>query len=278
MTVAEYRLLRDLIYRHCGISFDDSKRFLLERRLQPRLEVTGAADFGEYARLLRYGEHGVREMQEVIDRITTNETYFFREEYQLRSFAEEILPELRRTRTDRRLTIWSAGCATGEEPYTVSMLLAEVGGFRGWDIRIIGSDISARVLRAARAARYKESALRDTSLARRTRFFHRDDAGYEVMEWVREPVGFAQLNLLDDTALDLLGEVDVVFCRNVLIYFDAAARERVIDSIYRRMSPGGYLLLGHAETLLTLSTAFELVQLRYDTIYQKPRGAGEEGQ
>jgi len=274
MSAEEFRVLRDVIHQYSGIFFDEDKKYLLKRRLGPRLEVTGTRNFTEYARLLRYGSRGRRELEEAVDRVAVNETYFFREEYQLRAFADEILPEIRwESGREKRLSIWSAGCSTGEEPYTVSMLILENGTFAEWDVRIIGSDISRRVLRGASRARYRESALRETAPARRTRFFRQEGDLFEIREPVRAPVAFARLNLLEHQPLDLVGEVDVLFCRNVLIYFDADVRERVIDSFYRHLAPGGYMLLGHSESLLNLSTAFELVQLQNDTVYRKPRNA-----
>lgn len=274
MSAAEFRLLRDLIHEHAGLYFDEAKMYLLARRLAPRLEVTGTRTFADYARMLRFGSRGKAELEEVLDRVTTNETYFFREEYQLRAFRDEILPELRRHQPrGQRINVWSAGCSTGEEPYTISMLIQEAGGFSDWDVRIIGSDISRRALEAARKGRYRKRALRETDPARKRRFFRERDNLHEPREEIRAPVSFARINLLDEDAHDLLGAVDVLFCRNVLIYFDAPVRERVINSFYNRLAPGGYLLLGHSETLLNLSTAFELVQLQNDTVYRKPPSA-----
>lgn len=274
MSDDEFQVLRDLIHQYSGINFDHDKKYLLQRRLAPRLVATGARNFTEYAWQLRYGARGRRELEEAVDRVAVNETYFFREDYQLRAFSDEILPEIRwQPQREHQLSIWSAGCSTGEEPYTISMLLLENGTFGDWDVRIIGSDISRKVLRAAAGARYRESSMRATDPRRRQRFFQKIDGMWELREEVTAPVAFARLNLLEHQPLGLVGEVDIVFCRNVLIYFDMAARERVIDSFYRHLAPGGYLLLGHSESLLNLSTAFELVQLQNDTVYRKPESA-----
>lgn len=271
MTTEEFRQLRDIIHRYAGIYFGDDKAYLIKRRLAPRLEVTGARTFGEYARLLRFGARGRRELEEAVDRVAVNETYFFREEYQLRAFADEILPRLHAAAgRERTLSIWSAGCSSGEEAYTISMLILEHGGFRDWDVRIVGSDISRKILRQASRARYRDSALRQTTAIRRDRFFRRVDDGWELRPEVRAPVAFARLNLIEDEPLGLVDEVDVLFCRNVLIYFDPPVRDRVIRTFYRRLAPGGYLLLGHSENLLHVTTDFELVQLENDTVYRKP--------
>ena len=274
MSDGEFIALRDLIKEYSGINFDEDKKYLLQRRLAPRLKATGARTFEEYAWQLRYGSRGRRELEEAVDRVAVNETYFFREDYQLRAFAEEILPEIRwQDDRDERLSIWSAGCSTGEEPYTISMLILENATFADWDVRIVGSDISRKVLHTASQARYRKSALRETSVHRRQRFFREDEGAWELRDDVTAPVAFARLNLLEPEPLGLIGEVDVLFCRNVLIYFDTPARERVIDSFYEHLAPGGYLLLGHSESLLSLSTAFELVQLQNDTVYRKPLSA-----
>ena len=274
MSETEFFALRDLIHEYAGLVFDDEKKYVMQRRLTPRLKATGARNFGEYAWHLRYGARGRRELEEAVDRVAVNESYFFREAYQLSAFADEILPEIRwDSQREKRLSIWSAGCSTGEEPYTISMLLLENGMFSDWDVRIIGSDISRKALSSASRARYRQSALRETDQIRQKRFFRKVDSGWELREDVKAPVAFARLNLLEHQPLGLVGEVDVLFCRNVLIYFDTEARERVLDSFYRHLAPGGYLLLGHSESLLSLSTAFELVQLQNDTVYRKPRSA-----
>ncbi|HUH01734.1 MAG TPA: CheR family methyltransferase, partial [Kofleriaceae bacterium] len=212
MTTEEFRLLRDLIHRYAGIYFGDDKAYLIKRRLAPRLEVTGARTFGEYARLLRFGARGRRELEEAIDRVAVNETYFFREEYQLRAFGDEILPRLRAdSARDRALSIWSAGCSSGEEAYTISMLILEHGGFRDWDLRIVGTDISRKILRQASQGLYRDSALRQTSALRRDRFFRRAGTHWELRPEVRAPVAFARLNLLEEEPLELVDQVDVLF-------------------------------------------------------------------
>ncbi|HTM23322.1 MAG TPA: protein-glutamate O-methyltransferase CheR, partial [Kofleriaceae bacterium] len=272
LTDGQFTELRQLIRDYCGMAFEPGKKYLLERRLGARLEATGVRDFGDYLRLLRQGSRGRRELEEAVDRVAVNETYFFREDYQLRALSDEILPGLRQ-RGRRRLSLWSAGCSTGEEPYTLSMLLAEDSGFAGWDVRIVGSDISRQALRAASRGRYREGAFRATTPARRERFFRRVDDEWEVREAVRQPVSFSRMNLFEAEPLAELGEVDILLCRNVLIYFDAPARERVVRAFWQQLAPGGWLLLGHSETLLTMSTAFELVQLRNDTVYRKPESA-----
>jgi chemotaxis protein methyltransferase CheR len=269
-----FRLLRDLIHGHCGIFFDEDTAFLLERRLAGRVAAHALADYDDYVQfLLAAGAEARRaELDEIVDVVTTNETYFFREPQQLAAFREEILPHLAETRPrGRRLSVWSAGCSTGEEPYTIAIELLESGLFAGWDLAVFGSDISRRVLQVARRGVYGRASFRATDPARQRRWFTPVDGGkHQIIDEVRRLVRFGHVNLIDDLTSPILGEVDVVFCRNVLIYFDQSARRRTIDHLYKKLCPKGFLLLGHSESLLSLSTAFELVHMRNDMVYRKP--------
>ena len=168
-----FRLLREFIHGYCGIYFDDGSRFLLERRLTRRLEQRQLRSFEEYYHFLRYDRKREEELAILVDNLTTNETYFFREGPQLRAFSEEILPDLRETLADRKvLRIWSAGCSTGEEPYTIAILLFESGDWwRDWRVEILGSDINQRVLHTARKGVYKKSAHRVTSPEMLAKYF-----------------------------------------------------------------------------------------------------------
>jgi chemotaxis methyl-accepting protein methylase len=371
MTQEEFRLITGLIRHHCGIAFGDDMRYLVQRRLSPRLVELNYGDFTEYYHHLVYHPNRQLEFEEVVERITTNETYFFREAYQLSAFSEEILPEMaRRKRESRRLTLWSAGCSTGEEVYSLAMLILESRLFEGWEVRVFGSDISRRVLAAARKGVYGHSSFRATDERFLGRYFvpvpsqggsargipggagalghgplpagapgvHGgsatasfsgqtsgawspagqlifgggagggggagpgpggggagaasggttagpaggapgaagtvplpgvSSARYQICDQVRSLVSFGQINLVDPDHLALVAEVDIIFCRNVLIYFDTPERRRVIDALYRKLAPGGYLLLGHSESLINLSTAFELVHLKNDMVYRK---------
>jgi len=270
----EFRLLRDLIYEHAGLHYDDDAMFLFERRLVDRVEALGLDDFYTYYKYLRFDPRGPGELEEAIERLTTKETYFFRQEYQLRAFRDQLLPELAQTNAARkRLGIWSAGCATGEEAYTIAILLLESGLFRNWDVKVVGSDICRGSVAAARRGIYREAAFRTTQHEIRTQYFANVGEGAEVAPELKKICHFGQLNLMDGARALMVGQVDVIFCRNVLIYFDMKSRRRVIDGFYERLVPGGYLLLGHSESLLNVSTAFELVHLREDLVYRKPLGA-----
>ncbi len=297
----EFRLLRDLFAARTGLNFGPEARFALERRLRERIMVLKLATFAEYYHYLRFGTSAAEEWDEAIDVLTTNETYFFREERQLRAFQNELLPMLAaQARPRQRLTIWSAGCATGEEVYTIAILVHASHLFPRrppepspallpelrtvadterpyWDVRIYGSDISRRCVAAARRGAYPESSFRATPPDIRRAFFHERNDGWHVSETIRQLCHFGQMNILDEERARAIGRADAIFCRNLLIYFDARARKAAIEGLYERLNPGGILLLGHSESLLNVSTAFELLHLREDLVYRKPISARETG-
>jgi len=268
-----FRLLRDLVHTYCGIYFDDGSKFLIERRLARRLEERQVRTFEEYYHFLRYDRKRDEELAVLVDNLTTNETYFFRESPQLRAFAEELLPELRTTLADRKsLRIWSAGCSTGEEPYTIAMLLLESGDWwRDWQVEILGSDINQRVLHTARKGVYKKTSHRVSTPEMMKKYFVEEGKGdYRIIDAVRELVSFSYVNLLDPFKTSLINNMDVIFCRNVIIYFDRDAKKKVIESFHDKLRDGGHLLLGHSESLINISNAFVLRTLKNDMVYQKP--------
>ena len=270
-----FRLVRDIIKDYCGLYFDDASRYLLEKRLSRRIRNHHLNDFRDYYRFIRYDSRAEDELSAIMDILTVNETYFFREQNQLRAFGEEILDELKVTnRGKRMLRIWSAGCSTGEEPYTIAMLMQEKNAFSGWDVEIHGSDINQRVLQTARRGVYRKNSFRTTEPYFLNKYFVEEDSSYRISDAVKKLVNFSYLNLLDPCKSKFLGKMDVVFCRNVLIYFDNASRRRVIDNFYDRLVDGGYLLLGHAESLINISTAFTLKHFKHDMVYQKPPQQG----
>ncbi|MBN9165258.1 MAG: hypothetical protein BGO98_27800 [Myxococcales bacterium 68-20] len=290
----EYRLLRDLVSERLGIWFGPESRSSLERRLRERLNVRGLTSFADYYQLLKYSPLAGEEWDEAGDLLTTHETYFFREDYQLRAFQQELLPMLA-AKPRRRIQVWSAGCSTGEEAYTIAMLILESGLFdptAGWELRVYGSDLSKKCIAAARRGIYGPASFRATSDEARAKWFVPHEASepafgsggsartvsgqaghaglHGVVPAARTLCHFTQMNLLDEERTQLVGRCDVIFCRNVVLYFDAAARRRVIEMFYDRLVPGGVLLLGHAESLLNVTTAFELLHLKEDLVYRKP--------
>ncbi|HSN93024.1 MAG TPA: CheR family methyltransferase [Anaeromyxobacteraceae bacterium] len=277
MQEEEFRLLRDLVHAHCGILFRDDLRYVLERRLWPRLQALGLGGWRAYYRHLRFEPGRDEELAAATDLLTTNETYFHREPHQLRAFAQEILPELAaRGAGARRLRILSAGCSTGEEPHTVAILVRDSGLFERWDVEVAACDISRRVLEVARAGAYGEHAFRNPEAEAMRRWFHLRGGRWVVDDAIRGMVRFFHANLLDPRALAPVEGLDVLFCRNVMIYFDIPTRRRVLRGFHAKLRPGGWLLLGHAESLLHVTADFELAHLRNDLVYRRPGAAPAE--
>ncbi len=273
MNDEEFLQLRDYVYQHCCLHFAPESRYLLEKRLGRRLKQLQMKTFRDYYYYLRYSPAKEQELSEAIDALTTNETYFFREEFQLRAFVEEILPELRARKLkqgEKRLRIWSAGCSTGEEPYTIAMLLLDLPELRDWQIDIIGTDISQRVLQVARQGIYGSASFRSTDADYLRRYFIETEGKYRIDDRVKRLVTISHLNLFDPARVALLGKMDLIFCRNVIIYFDQAAKKRVIETFFNHLQPEGFLLLGHSESLMNISNAFALRHFIHDMVYQRP--------
>jgi chemotaxis protein methyltransferase CheR len=268
---AEFRMLTDLLRRHCGLHFAAESRSLFERRVQRRVRDLELTSVAAYHLLLR-GSQGDRELARLVDELTINETYFLRERAQLMALVAEILPELRSRHGGRPVGIWSAGCSSGEEPYSIVLLAQQAGFVPGRDFRVYASDVSQRMLRRAREGVYREASFRETESELRERHFQRCEGGHRIAEEVKQHVDFIHLNLFDDSKLALLGSMDVILCRNVLIYFDPDGKRRTLETFFGKLRPGGYLLLGHAESLINLSTAFELRHLKRELVYRRPHG------
>lgn len=273
LTDAEFRMFCELFRDHCGLSFGLDSRFLLERRLSRRLAELGLGTFAAYHYLLRSDTSADRELSHIIDEITTNETYFFRERNQLRALMEEILPELtaRRQRIGGGpIAIWSAGCSSGEEPYSIVMLALEAGLVPGRDLRVYASDISRKMLQKARRGEYRPASFRETEPALQKKYFEERDGLWRISDDIKRHVVFTHLNMLDRGRISVLGTMDVVLCRNVIIYFGPETKAQVIRTFEEKLRPGGYLLLGHSESLINITNAFELRHLRHDLVYRRP--------
>lgn len=269
MSKEEFRLLREVVNGHAGIWLGDELMQTVERRLYDRLVALRLGTFREYYHYLRYHPRRAAELDRVMEVLTTNETYLFRELVQLRAFVREVLPELHRQAAVRRaLTVWSAGCSTGDEVYTLAILIEESGLFHDWDVRIFGNDISRRVLQTARKGIFRDASFRALPPGY-DRYFVQTPEGRCVEPKIRSKCFFGHFNLFDEQRVSIVGQVDVIFCRNVLIYFDRDSRRRLIQTFYDHLHPGGYLLLGHSESLLHVSTAFELAHLEGDLAYRK---------
>ncbi|PYQ27475.1 MAG: chemotaxis protein CheR [Acidobacteria bacterium] len=265
-----FRLLREQIYKRSGIWFHDSSKYLLQKRLSPRARELNFDSFQKYFYFLQYDPRADAEFDQIFDLVTTNETYFFREPAQLQAFIEEVIPDVLSRKSVKKVRIWSAGCSSGEEPYSIAMLLDDAGWYEHAAFEIFASDINQLVLQKARKGTYRENAFRATDGKLRAKYFTRqDDNSWRVNDEVRNRVSFGRLNLYDEARVFLLGHLDIVFCRNVIIYFDDASKKVVVNNFYNRLVDGGYLLLGHSESLISLSAQFKLRHLKNDMVYQK---------
>jgi chemotaxis protein methyltransferase CheR len=265
-----FRQLRDQIYKRTGMFFADTSKYLLQKRLSPRARELNFDSFQKYFYFLQYDPRSEAEFDQIWDLVTTNETYFFREPAQLTAFVEEIIPEILARKSLHKVRIWSAGCSSGEEAYSIAMLLSEARYYERASFEIFASDINQAVLAKARRGNYRENAFRATSATLREKYFTREaDNSWRVKDEVRNRVQFGRLNLYDESRVSLLGHLDVIFCRNVIIYFDDSSKRVVVQNFYNRLVEEGYLLLGHSESLISLSTQFKLRHLKNDMVYQK---------
>lgn len=269
MDAATLKGLCEYINVRSGLSYTSSSRSLFERRLGPRVLDLGLWSYAEYFDLVKSHD---RELEYVFETLTTKETYFFRQEYQLKTFVDEVVPMVvTDAGLQSRLTIWSAGCSTGEETYTLAMLLHDHPALRTWKVRIIGTDLCPSNIEQAERGVYRPTSLRSTTEVQKSKFFTEVERGeYKVNADLRRSVHFSVANLVNVADVRAVGRVDVIFCRNVLIYFDPKSRQSTTDLFYERLLPGGFLLLGHSESLLNAETPFEPVHLEGDLVYRRP--------
>jgi chemotaxis protein methyltransferase CheR len=265
-----FRHLVDFIYQNSGLRFDDSAKFMLNRRLVPRVRELRLDTFEKYYYYLLYHPNRESELEIIFDLLTVNETYFFREDRQLKAFSEEIIPCITQQKENHNLRIWSAGCSSGEEAYTVAIICHNAPCLKGWDVDIFASDISQKVIQTARKGIFSDSSFRNTPDGIRETYFEKTSENkFRINDEIRQMVTFGKVNLLDEHKTGIFSDMDVIFCRNVIIYFDIEAKKKVIENFYRKLRKNGYLLLGHAESLLSLSTKFKLTHLKHDMVYQK---------
>ncbi len=273
MTKEEFEMIRDFIHEKSGIFFAENKMYLVKNRLIKRMEELGITTFRDYFYHVKY-DTSLKEFQKLMNLITTNETSFFRNEPQLLSFADEVLPLLIEKKNQeggiKSLRIWSAGCSTGEEPYTIAMIILEkLPSLAGWKVEIIANDISEHALQQARKGEYAGVTLRNVSPQRLNRFFTKVGDVYQVKPEVKALVKFSHMNLNDPRKISMHSNFDVIFCRNVMIYFSDEVKKQLVRGFFNVLKPGGYLYIGHSETLHGISKAFKLVYFKNALVYQK---------
>ncbi|MGI4791605.1 MAG: CheR family methyltransferase [Janthinobacterium lividum] len=269
LTDKEFGLFRDLIYQLAGIALNPGKRQLVQSRLQKRRHFYNHKSFGEYYALVSSLHDGDPELTTFVNCITTNKTDFFREPHHFEFIAETIIPELaaqvRRHEREPRLRVWHAGCSTGEEPYTLAITLAEAqAALGGWDVRQLASDIDTNVLAHAETAVYSSERIAPVPQHLQHKYFLRGTGirqdEYKVKSLLREQITFRQINLLDnDWPIRSDVQFDMIFCRNVVIYFDKPTQQRLFARFQERLLPGGYLFLGHSESLFGNNGDFDSV-------------------
>ena len=272
MNETQFGKLRKIIYERSGIHFQDTKKYVLESRLTRRLEELKFETYDQYLMYLTAGPYQNEEFQEMFNRITINETSFFRNEPQLQTFEERVLPELLEARkATKTLRIWSAACSSGEEPYTLAIQIYRSLGVRlsDWRIEILGTDISEKVLNIARSGRYHHYAVRTAPPAITSRYFKQDGTHYQLSEDIMSMVHFEKLNLKDVFAARRFGTFDLIMCRNVMIYFDDDMKTNVIKMFHTQLADDGTLYIGHSESLRNLDTGFTQLDLPSAFAYRK---------
>lgn len=273
LTVEQFHSLSQLIYQKLGLHFDEKKIYFLKTRVARRMSELGLTDTREYLFKLGYADAESVEMQALANLVTTNETYMFREYDQLQAFANHCLPEVlsaKLARGDKTLRIWSAGCSSGEEPYTLAMILQEVfPQAQSWDCEIVATDIDENMLEKVAAARYGSRSVNDVPDEYRAKYLIADGDEYLVRRRTAALVQPMHLNLHDRMAMRAMRGFDFVFCRNVLIYFDDVSRKAVVDHFYNALNRGGYVFLGHSESVGRVTTAFTLKRFESHLVYVK---------
>jgi chemotaxis protein methyltransferase CheR len=273
LTKEEFVFLRDYVYEKSGIHFAENKAYLLESRLSNRLSELGFSTFEDYYYFLKYGGNKVKdEIINLFNAVTTNETSFFRNPPQLDAFKVIVQKNyLQNGVPAMPMRIWCAACSTGEEPYTLVIMLLEMMEKLKKNIPfgIIGTDISTKALESAKKAHYNTYSIRNMDESIKSKYFEEKDGNFILKEYIKKYVKIDFMNLMDTNAYRLYKQMDFIFCRNVLIYFDEKMKKKVIDSLYESLKPRGYLTIGHAESLHNISRAFKPLIFPGTIAYQK---------
>ena len=267
-------LLREFIYELTGIYFQDHKKYLLEARLGKRLQIYNMEDFEQYYRFLKHDPRGTVELKYLYDSITIKETSFFRNLSQFDAFENSLYPALYRAKASNGqmpIRIWSAGSSSGEEAYTVAMIYLEklMPQYRGIPFEVVGTDISPFVIEVARKGVYRENSLRNMPEYYRSKYMVQEGVNFRVKDEVKKFVKFENVNLYNSQQMRQMKNFDVIFCCNVLIYFDAKSKMQVTSDLYSSLNHGGYLCIGYAETLHGISGAFKVINLPKTISYLK---------
>jgi len=267
----DFEKFREFFYRKTGIQFEPSKRYFVDKRLVERIALTDSGTFRNYFTKLRFEASG-EELQHLTNLMTVNETYFFREEYQFQRLVRSILPDIVSRKADKSpIRIWAMPSSSGEEPYSIALYLLEYwAGIKDWDIEIIASDIDTKILAQARAGRYSARSVQNLPEILLRKYFERNGNDYQICDELREAVEFTRVNLSERTDTRAYRDFDIVFCRNLLIYFDDVSRKTAAETFYDAMKPGGYICLGHSESMSRVSSLYKVRKFPEAIVYQKP--------
>jgi len=269
----DFRKFREYFYRKTGIQFEASKRYFVDKRLVERIEATDSETFRSYFMMLRF-EAGGHELQELVNLMTVNETYFFREEYQFQCLVNSILGEIiSRKKDDSPIRIWSIPSSSGEEAYSIVIYLLEYWpGIAKWDVEIISSDIDTDIIARARQGHFSDRSIQHLPPALLKKYFKPNAGGYQISKDLRDSVEFTRVNLSEAAEVRAYREFDVIFCRNLLIYFDDRSRQQAVETFFDALNPGGFVCLGHSESMSRISSLFRIRKFPEAIVYQKPWG------
>lgn len=269
----DFRKFREFFYRKTGIQFEATKRYFVDKRLAERVEATDSETFRNYFMMLRFEATG-QELQTLVNLMTVNETYFFREEYQFECLVSSMLAEITRNKKDKSpIRIWSIPSSSGEEAYSIVIYLLEKWrGLQEWDVEIISSDIDTDIITRARRGHYSQRSVQHLPAHLLAKYFTPSAGGYQINDELREAVEFTRVNLVEAADVRAYRNFDVVFCRNLLIYFDDMSRRQAAETFFDALNPGGFVCLGHSESMSRISSLFRVRKFPEAIVYQKPWG------
>jgi len=261
-----------LIYKRTGLYYEENKRYFVQKRIEKRAELLEMETLNEYYILLKFDEDS-SEFYRLINDLTVNETYFFRDFPQLRNFAEDVLPVITKEKeAKKKIKIWCAACSTGEEPYTLSIILQEMlEASEKWEIQILASDINTEVIQSAKIGLYENRAVKDVPPEYLEKYFTKRHDKYLVNLNVKKYVSYKRINLMDENDMRNVNGCDVIFCRNCLIYFDDESRKNVLANFYESLNPGGFMFLGHSESVGRISSAYKVKKIGDTITYSRPK-------
>jgi chemotaxis protein methyltransferase CheR len=270
ITSEDFFKFKEFFYRKTGINFEPTKRYFVDKRLIERIEATGTENFRGYFTLLRF-QPSDEELQQLTNLMTVNETYFLREEYQFKCLVDSILPEIiQHKKNGETIRIWCIPSSSGEEPYSIAMYLQETWPeIADWDVEIISSDIDTNILRRARAGSYSIRSVQHLPVLWLEKYFKGVNGEYQLCDDLRQAVEFTRVNLSQPADTFKYRNFDVIFCRNLLIYFDDVSRKTAADTFYEALNPGGFICLGHSESMSRISSLFKVCKFPEAIVYRK---------